>query len=157
MLNPKDEHKKELTWGESVFRIGDKVLQLVNHPEHPVYNGDMGKVIAIEENAPPDQPVLWVAYDRLEVPYKKSQLGQIALAYACSVHKAQGSEFPIVVFPVMHAYRRMLERNLLYTGITRSKSYLIMCGEKEAFVDGLKRQSGEKRNSRLKDLIEEDW
>ncbi|MGA9172781.1 MAG: ATP-dependent RecD-like DNA helicase [Thermoactinomyces sp.] len=157
VLNPKDEHKKELTWGESVFRIGDKVLQLVNHPEHPVYNGDMGKVIAIEENAPPDQPVLWVAYDRLEVPYKKSQLGQIALAYACSVHKAQGSEFPIVVFPVMHAYRRMLERNLLYTGITRSKSYLIMCGEKEAFVDGLKRQSGEKRNSRLKDLIEEDW
>lgn len=140
-----------------MFRLGDKVLQLVNHTEHPVYNGDMGIITSIDETASGDQPVLWVRYDRLEVPYKKTQLGQISLAYACSVHKAQGSEFPIVVFPVLFAFRRMLERNLIYTGITRSKSYLIMCGEKEALVEGLKNQRGEERNSRLQDLIEEDW
>jgi exodeoxyribonuclease V alpha subunit len=91
------------------------------------------------------------------VPYKRSQLNQLSLAYACSVHKAQGSEFPIVVFPILHAYRRMLERNLIYTGITRSKQYLILCGEKEALVEGVRHQRGERRNSRLKELIEEEW
>ncbi|SEM73146.1 exodeoxyribonuclease V alpha subunit [Lihuaxuella thermophila] len=156
-LNPKTPDKKEISWGESVFRLGDKVLQLVNHSEHPIYNGDMGIICAIDEQAGADQPVLWVQYDRLEVPYKRNQLNQISLAYACSVHKAQGSEFSIVIFPVLHAYRRMLKRNLIYTAITRSKSYLIMCGEKEAFVEGIKQQRGEERNSRLKDLIEEDW
>ncbi|MFC7441380.1 ATP-dependent RecD-like DNA helicase [Laceyella putida] len=157
VLNPKTADKKEVVWGETVFRLGDKVLQLVNHPEHPVYNGDMGMISAIDEDAGGDQPVLWVQYDQLEVPYKRTQLGQISLAYACSVHKSQGSEFAIVVFPVLHAYRRMLERNLIYTGITRSKSYLILCGEKEAFAEGIKRQRGDERNSCLKDLIEEDW
>lgn len=157
VLNPPDKQKKEVTWGDTVFRLGDKVLQLVNHTEHPVYNGDMGIIVSIDETASGDQPVLWVRYDWLEVPYKKTQLGQISLAYACSVHKAQGSEFPIVVFPVLFAFRRMLERNLLYTGITRSKSYLIMCGEQEALVEGLKNQRGEKRNSQLQALIEEDW
>jgi exodeoxyribonuclease V alpha subunit len=97
-----------------------------------------------------------VRYDQLEVPYKRTQLNQIALAYACSVHKSQGSEFAIVVFPLLHAYRRMLERNLIYTGITRSKSYLIMCGEQEAFAEGVRRQRVDGRNSCLKDLIEED-
>lgn len=156
-LNPKAPDKKEIGWGEGTFRLGDKVLQLVNHPEHPVYNGDMGIISAIDEQAGPDRPVLWVQYDRLEVPYKRSQLNQISLAYACSVHKAQGSEFAIVIFPVLHAYRRMLERNLIYTGITRSKSYLIMCGEKEAFEHGIRQQRGDERNSKLKDLILEDW
>jgi len=157
LVNPKSPQKKEIAWGETIFRLGDKVLQLVNHPEYAVYNGDMGVVCALDEEASADSPVLWVRYDRLEVPYKRSQLGQISLAYACSVHKAQGSEFPIVIFPVLHTYRRMLERNLIYTAITRSKSYLIMCGEKEAFQEGIQKQRGEQRNSRLKDLIEEEW
>jgi exodeoxyribonuclease V alpha subunit len=156
-LNPKTPDKKEIAWGDTVFRQGDKVLQLVNHTEHPVYNGDIGIVIAVDEEAGADQPVLWVQFDRLEVPYKRSQLNQLSLAYACSVHKAQGSEFPIVVFPILHAYRRMLERNLIYTGITRSKQYLILCGEKEALVEGVRHQRGERRNSRLKELIEEEW
>jgi exodeoxyribonuclease V alpha subunit len=156
-VNPPDPQKKEITWGETVFRLGDKVLQLVNHTEHPVYNGDMGVIIAVDDEAGADQPVLWVCFDKLEVPYKRSQLGQISLAYACSVHKAQGSEFPIVVFPILHAYRRMLARNLIYTAITRSKSYLILCGEKDALAEGVRVVKGEERNSRLKELIEEEW
>jgi exodeoxyribonuclease V alpha subunit len=155
-VNPKDSSKKEIAWGEGVFRHGDKVLQLINHPEHPVYNGDMGMVIAIESRASSDQPVLWVRYDRLEVPYKRTQLQQISLAYACSIHKAQGSEFPIVIFPILYAYRRMLERNLIYTGVTRSKSYLILCGQQEALIEGIKHQRGEDRNSRLQELIQEN-
>ncbi|TCS94900.1 SF1B family DNA helicase RecD2 [Hazenella coriacea] len=157
VINPQAPDKKEISWGDGIFRFGDKVLQLQNHPEQPVYNGDMGVISAIDEKASSEQPVLWVQYDRLEVPYKRSQLSQISLAYACSVHKAQGSEFEIVIFPVLHAYRRMLQRNLIYTGITRSKSYLIMCGEPQALEAGLTNQRGEERNCRLKDLILEDW
>lgn len=157
VVNPGGPDKKEISWGETTFRIGDKVLQLVNHPEHPIYNGDMGQIIAINEDATRDDPVLWVQYDRLEIPYKRSQLGQISLAYACSVHKAQGSEFAIIIFPILHAYRRMLYRNLLYTGLTRSKSYLILCGEKSALSQGILQKNGEERNSRLADLIREEW
>ena len=152
-VNPGSPEKKEIVWGDHVFRLGDKVLQLVNHPEHPIYNGDMGLVVAIQEGAGPDEPVLWVRFDRLEVPYKRSQLNQIALSYACSVHKAQGSEFPIVIFPVLHAYRRMLQRNLIYTGITRSKSYLILCGELRALSFGVSRQDRQERNSCLVELL----
>ncbi|MFC4076852.1 SF1B family DNA helicase RecD2 [Salinithrix halophila] len=156
-VNPPREGKKEIQWGESVFRHGDKVLQLVNHPEHPVYNGDMGQISAIEEDARNDQPVLWVQFDRQEVPYKRSQLNQIGLAYACSVHKAQGSEFAIVILPVLMAYRRMLQKNLIYTGITRAKSYLILCGETEALAWGVNRREREERNSQLTTLIEAEW
>jgi exodeoxyribonuclease V alpha subunit len=156
-VNPKTEGKKEISWGESVFRMGDKVLQLVNHPEHPVYNGDMGQIVAIDEKAQQDQPVVWVQFDRQEVPYKRSQLGQLSLSYACSVHKSQGSEFPIVIFPVLMAYRRMLQRNLIYTGITRSKSYLILCGEVDALSFGVSRQDQVKRNSQLVDLLHAEW
>lgn len=155
-VNPKHPAKKEVTWGETTFRLGDKVLQLVNHSEHPVYNGDMGRVLAIDEEALSHQPVLWVAFDQLEVPYKRSQLNQLQLAYACSIHKAQGSEFPIVIFPVLSAYRHMLQRNLIYTAVTRSKSYLILCGQEEAFVKGVKRVETLKRNSRLKELIQDE-
>ena len=153
-VNPKVKAQKEVAWGETIFRLGDKVLQLVNHPEHPVYNGDMGRVLAIEEDAPHNQPVMWVQFDQIEVPYKRSQLSQLQLAYACSIHKAQGSEFPIVIFPVLNCYRRMLQRNLIYTAITRSKSYLILCGQQEALIRGVKKGETLKRNSRLKEIIQ---
>ncbi len=152
-VNPGHPDKKEIAWGDHIFRLGDKVLQLVNHPEHPIYNGDMGLVVAIQEEAGPEDPVLWVRFDQVEVPYKRNQLNQIALSYACSVHKAQGSEFPIVIFPVLHAYRRMLQHNLIYTGITRSKSYLILCGELNALSFGVRRQDRQERNSCLVERI----
>ncbi|PTM59637.1 SF1B family DNA helicase RecD2 [Desmospora activa] len=156
-INPPGEGKKEIAWGETVFRGGDKVLQLVNHSEHPVYNGDMGLISAIDERATNDEPVLWVQFDRQEVPYKRSQLNQIGLAYACSVHKAQGSEFAIVIMPLLMAYRRMLQRNLIYTGVTRSKSYLILCGEKEALQYGIQQRERTRRNSQLVELLRREW
>lgn len=156
-INPPGKGRKEITFGESVFRIQDKVLQLVNHTEHPVYNGDMGQVVAIKEDAGKDHPVLWVRFDQQEVPYKRNQLNQISLAYACSVHKAQGSEFAIVILPLLMAYRRMLYQNLIYTGITRSKSYLILCGEEEALHHGMKRKEREERNSQLVELLNREW
>lgn len=156
IINPKRQGIKEITWGDTIFRFGDKVLQLSNHQDHPVYNGDMGLISAIDDFAKPDDPVLWVQFDRQEVPYKRNQLGQLSLGYACSVHKAQGSEFPIVIFPFLPSYHRMLARNLIYTGITRSKSYLILCGEVEAMRRGVE-ATGEARNTALKDLILDEW
>ncbi|WP_028776478.1 SF1B family DNA helicase RecD2 [Shimazuella kribbensis] len=156
IINPKRVGVKEVAWGDTIFRFGDKVLQLSNHQDHPVYNGDMGLISAMDESAKQDDPVLWVQFDRQEVPYKRNQLGQLSLGYACSVHKAQGSEFPIVIFPFLPSYHRMLERNLIYTGITRSKSYLILCGEVESMRKGVK-ATGEARNTVLKDLILDEW
>ncbi|OYD08850.1 SF1B family DNA helicase RecD2 [Paludifilum halophilum] len=156
-VNPSRPDQKEISFGETTFRLKDKVLQLVNHTEHPIYNGDMGQIVAIDEDAHKDEPVLWVQFDRREVPYKRNQLNQISLAYACSVHKAQGSEFAIVIFPLLMAYRRMLQKNLIYTGITRSQSYLILCGEEEALEFGMKRKEREERNSQLVDLIQAEW
>jgi exodeoxyribonuclease V alpha subunit len=156
IINPHRPGVKEITWGETIFRHGDKVLQLSNHQEHPVYNGDMGLISAIDEKAKQDDPVLWVQFDRLEVPYRRNQLNQLSLGYACSVHKAQGSEFPIVIFPFLPAHYRMLKRNLIYTGITRSKSYLILCGDVEAMRKGVA-ATGEVRNTMLAELILDEW
>lgn len=154
-INPRREGKRELTWGDSVFRLGDKVLQLSNHPEHPVYNGDIGKVIALDENVT-DGICLWVRFDQTEVGYTRSQLNQLSLAYCISIHKAQGSEFPIVVLPVVQAYRRMLQRNLVYTAVTRAKAYLMLCGEVSALSDGVRKEGGFNRRSLLKDRLQRE-
>ncbi|WP_412679095.1 ATP-dependent RecD-like DNA helicase [Brevibacillus borstelensis] len=135
LFNPKTGQKREVTFGDTVFRTGDKVLQLVNNAEEHVFNGDMGEIVAIfypNENAENEEMIV-VSFDGREVMYKRSAYHQLTLAYCCSVHKSQGSEFPIVVMPFVKNYHRMLRRKLVYTGITRSKSFLIMCGEPEAF------------------------
>lgn len=155
-VNPPQKAKRELLWGEVIFRTGDKVLQLSNHPEEPVYNGDIGKVIAIEETPDDGEQqgvCLWVRFDQTEVGYTRNQLNQLSLAYCTSIHKAQGSEFPIVVLPVVRAYSRMLQRNLVYTAVTRAKSYLMLCGELSALYDGVRRVGGFNRNSRLRERL----
>ena len=91
-----------------------KCLQLVNQPESNVFNGDMGEVISIiKANETVDKKeLLIVSYDGIEVEYERNDLKQITLAYCCSIHKSQGSEFPIVIMPVVRGYRKMLRRNL---------------------------------------------
>jgi len=135
LFNPKTPQKREVTFGQISFRTGDKVLQLVNNAEEQVFNGDIGEIVAIlypNENTEKEE-IMVVSFDGREVAYKRSMYSQLALAYCCSVHKSQGSEFPIVIMPFVKSYHRMLRRKLVYTGITRSKSFLIMCGEPEAF------------------------
>ncbi|WP_044642269.1 SF1B family DNA helicase RecD2 [Risungbinella massiliensis] len=154
-MNPKHPGKKEFTWGEVTFRHGDKVLQLANHTEFPVYNGDMGLIIAVEADASAEDPILWVQFDQQEVPYRRKDISQLSHAYCCSIHKSQGSEFDIVILPIVPAYRRMLKRNLLYTGITRAKQYLILCGDPKAFSYGIEQSQAEHRNSQLRNLIED--
>ena len=153
LVNPNDDGKrKELVFGDVSYRIGDKVLQLVNQPESNIFNGDMGEVIAIlraKENIE-KQDLLVVSYDGNEVTYQRGDLNQITLAYCCSIHKSQGSEFPTVIMPIVRGYSKMLRRNLLYTGITRAKNFLILCGEPDVFTAGLSKTDDLLRLTSLK-------
>ncbi|OTN89857.1 RecD/TraA family helicase [Enterococcus sp. 7E2_DIV0204] len=135
IFNPNDGTKKEVKWNESVYRIGDKVLHLVNTPELNVFNGDMGEIVGIILAKESEDKVdeLVIQFDNNEVSYKRNEWNKITLSYCCSIHKAQGSEFKMVILPMVHQYHRMLQRNLLYTAVTRSKDILILLGEVQAF------------------------
>ncbi|WP_133581054.1 SF1B family DNA helicase RecD2 [Aureibacillus halotolerans] len=140
-FNPPNPQKRETAHKGGILRTGDKVLQLVNRPEDHVFNGDVGEVVAImKANETTDkQEQIVVDFDEREIVYTKQDLIQLTLAYCCSVHKSQGSEYPIVIIPLVYSYRRMLQRNLLYTAITRSKDYLILCGQLGAFNEAARR------------------
>lgn len=158
ILNPNpDGTRKELAFGDVKYRIGDKVLQLVNQPENNVFNGDMGEIVSIfyaKENTE-KQDMVVVSFDGAEATYTRQDLNQITHAYCCSVHKSQGSEFPIVILPVVKSYYRMLRRNLLYTAITRSKQFLILCGEEEALKIGVERAEEQARLTTLSEKLRE--
>ncbi|MCF6093987.1 ATP-dependent RecD-like DNA helicase [Microaerobacter geothermalis] len=151
LFNPHSGKKREITYGETTFRVGDKVLQLSNNPDQHVFNGDIGEVMAVitPEESNEKEPMLVVHFDGLEVIYGRSQLHQLTLAYCCSIHKSQGSEFPIVVIPVLLSYYRMLRRKLIYTAVTRGKTYLILCGQREALEKAVKESGEELRYSFL--------
>ncbi|MFW0780593.1 ATP-dependent RecD-like DNA helicase [Rossellomorea marisflavi] len=156
IFNKNDGTRKEIAFGDVKYRIGDKVLQLVNQPENNVFNGDIGEVVSIfyaKENTEKQDMVI-VSYEGTEVTYSRQDLGQITHAYCCSIHKSQGSEFPIVILPVVKSYYRMLRRNLLYTAITRSKQFLILCGEEDAFRMGVEREEDIIRKTTLKERLQ---
>lgn len=157
LFNPADEQKRELTYGDHLFRVHDKVLQLVNNPDEHVFNGDIGEISAIfkaKETTDKEETVI-VTFDSIEVKYLKHDLNQLTLAYCCSIHKAQGSEFPIVVLPIVKGYHRMLKRNLIYTAVTRSKDSLVLCGDEQAFNQAISRNDVDQRNSSLASKIRE--
>ncbi|MCM3358455.1 ATP-dependent RecD-like DNA helicase [Psychrobacillus sp. MER TA 171] len=159
MVNPNtDGTRKEMTFGDTIYRIGDKVLQLVNQPESNVFNGDMGEVVAIfrANETVEKKEMLVVSFDGNEVTYEKNDLNQITLAYCCSVHKSQGSEFQTVIMPVTRSYMKMLRRNLLYTGITRAKNFLILCGDPEVFKFGVERTDDLQRLTTLKERLADE-
>ncbi|GAE94115.1 RecD-like DNA helicase YrrC [Gracilibacillus boraciitolerans JCM 21714] len=139
VINPPQQGRREMRFGDIVYRKGgDKVIQLVNQPEDGVFNGDIGEVVAIfekDENTEQEEQVV-VSFDEKEVAYGKADLMNLMHAYCTSIHKSQGSEFSIVVIPIIHGYNRMLRKNLIYTAITRAKQSLVMCGDKQAFLRG---------------------
>jgi len=123
---------KEITHGDRIFKVGDKVIQLVNQIDDGIMNGDQGVVIGVSE----DDTVI-VDFEGKEVNYKKGDLINLKHAYAMSIHKSQGSEYKVVIMPVFRSYTIMLKRKLLYTGITRAKEMLIMVGDPDAFSYGV--------------------
>jgi exodeoxyribonuclease V alpha subunit len=136
IFNPNlNGERKEVKTPYNVYRIGDKVLHLVNDPEQNVFNGDFGVITGIiyaKESADRLDELI-IDFDGIEVVYNRNEWQKITLSYACSIHKAQGSEFKLVILPMLLQYYRMLKRNLLYTAVTRSKEILILLGEEQAF------------------------
>jgi exodeoxyribonuclease V alpha subunit len=134
-LNPPIHGRAEHRMGALVFRLGDRVLQLRNNYDLEVYNGDIGEVAAID----PVEQLLTVRYDGdRNVAYDFGLLDELTLAYAISVHKAQGAEYPCVVIPLLTQHYTLLQRNLLYTAITRAKSLVVLLGDKRAIAMAVK-------------------
>ncbi len=127
-LNPPSPKKAERRLGGRGFRVGDRVIQLRNNYDLDVYNGDLGRIVAIDAV----NQTLRVKIDDRVVEYDWSSADELALAYAISVHKAQGSEYPAVVMPVMMTHYMMLKRPLLYTGVTRARKLVVLVGTRKA-------------------------
>ncbi|MCI2774551.1 ATP-dependent RecD-like DNA helicase [Staphylococcus petrasii] len=154
ILNPKKDDVREIEFGDIKFRKGDKVLQLVNRPNDNIFNGDIGVIVGIfwaKENAL-NKDVLVVDFEGNEITFTRQDLLELTHAYCTSIHKSQGSEFPIVIMPIVKQYFRMLQRPILYTGLTRAKQSLVLLGDPKAFEIGLNTQ-GQTRQTQLRELI----
>lgn len=122
-----------LTRGDRALRLQDKVMQVRNNYEKEVFNGDIGIVTSIDK----DRQELVVTFDGIQVPYDYTELDEITLAYAISVHKSQGSEYPAVIIPILTQHYVLLQRNLIYTAVTRGKNLVVMVGSKKALALGI--------------------
>ena len=148
ILNPNEIGLKRA--GTS-YRIGDKVMQIRNNYEKSVFNGDIGRISKVNAD---DNEVI-VSFDERAVTYDISELDELVLAYATTIHKSQGSEFPYVVMPMNMSHYVMLQRNLLYTGVTRAKKGLILVGERKAVYIAVKNNKIVERNTRLAERLSE--
>ena len=135
LLNPLENGALFFQALDCQYRNGDKVIHLVNDAESNVFNGDIGYITDLlpAKYTESKQDELTIQFDGNELVYPRNEWYKIRLAYAMSIHKSQGSEFPVVILPLTNQSRRMLQRNLIYTAITRSKSKLILLGEYTAF------------------------
>jgi exodeoxyribonuclease V alpha subunit len=127
------------------FRVGDKIIQTENNYDKEVFNGDIGQIVSID----PVERELVARFDQREVIYDFGELDEVALAYAITIHKSQGSEFPAVVIPLAMQQYMLLQRNLIYTGVTRGKRLVVVVGQKKAFAIGVSNNKTEQRFSGL--------
>ena len=139
----------ELHRGGYTYRPGDKVMQIKNNYDKEVFNGDIGTVEKIDI----DERTLIIRFDDRIIEYDVTELDEIVLAYATTVHKAQGAEYPLVVMPIMMTHFAMLQRNLLYTGVTRAKKGLVLVGQKKAVAYCVRNVTVDKRNTLLAERL----
>ena len=150
IFNPKNKTKKEINVGEVTFKEGDKVIQLTNMPEENVYNGDIG---IIDKITTTPKKEITIDYDGNLVKYTPSNFNNFRLAYAISIHKAQGSEFDIVIIPLVKNFNKMLYRKLIYTAVTRSKKKLYLVGELEALQIAVSNDLADIRRTTIKEFL----
>ncbi|MGN1167929.1 MAG: ATP-dependent RecD-like DNA helicase [Lachnospiraceae bacterium] len=137
--------------GGTQYRLHDKVMQIRNNYDKEIFNGDIGTITKVDM----EERELTVDFDGRNVNYDVSELDELTLAYAVTIHKAQGSEYPIVVMPFTMSHFVMLQRNLLYTGVTRAKKILVLIGEKKAVYYAIKNETTTDRNTKLAERLKE--
>ncbi len=148
-LNPPQPQKPEIQRGHSLFRLGDRVMQLKNDYEREVFNGDLGQITAINK----EEQELTICYDDRPVAYDFADLNEIGLAWAISIHKSQGSEYPVVILPLYMQHYLLLSRNLLYTGLTRAKKLALIIGPQKAISYTVRQQKEQERYTRLQQRL----
>ncbi|WP_373809362.1 SF1B family DNA helicase RecD2 [Weissella soli] len=162
LFNPLKPGAREIKWREGEFefgfRVGDKVMQKTNDPENNVFNGDIGYIKTImlakdKENAE-KADYMEVEFDAGMVRYMRPDFINITLAYATTIHKAQGGEYALVIMPLVMQFGRMLQRNLLYTGLTRASESLVLLGEPAAFAKAIETEGGDRRTTLQQRLAE---
>ena len=152
IFNPKDKSKKEIVVGDGIFREGDKVIELTNMPDENIYNGDIGIISQIITN--PSRKII-VDFDGNEVTFTAANFNKFRLAYAISIHKSQGSEFDVVLMPLVQSYKKMLYRRLVYTGITRSKKMLYLIGDRKALQQAVNNTSSDIRRTSILEFLKD--
>ena len=145
-LNPNEDG---VTRGNRAFRTGDKVMQIKNNYDKEVFNGDIGRVTRVD----PELREVDISFDGGNVPYDFTDLDEIVLAYAVSVHKSQGSEYPVIIIPLLTQHYMLLQRNLIYTAITRGKKLVIVVGTRKALAIGVKNDKTRKRYTFLEQRL----
>ncbi len=146
-LNP--GNSEEITRGHRSFRLNDKVMQIRNNYDKEVFNGDIGRITNIDF----ESQELTITFDGREVAYEFSECDEIVLAYSVSVHKAQGSEYPAVIIPVVIQHYMLLQRNLIYTAVTRGKKLVVLVGTKKALAIAIRNDKTQKRFTRLRERL----
>ncbi len=150
IFNPSSPKKNEIIMSEVIYREGDKVLQLVNDPDNNVFNGDIGYIVSINNRKTTE---VIIDYDGNYVTYPRDKFNNFRHGYAISIHKAQGSEFNMVIIPFVNSFKRMLYNKLVYTAVTRAKNKLILVGDPNSFIYGVKNDYIDNRKTTLKELI----
>ncbi len=146
VLNPSGE---ELHRGDRILRVGDKVMQIRNNYDKDVYNGDIGRIRRFDW----EEKKMWVDVEGREIGYDFAELDEMVPAYAVSVHKSQGSEYPAVVIPVLTQHYLLLQRNLIYTAVTRGRGLVVLTGSKKALAIAVKNDRTQRRYTRLKQRL----
>jgi exodeoxyribonuclease V alpha subunit len=144
-LNPRSEYREEYQAYGNIFRVGDKVIQTSNNYDKEVFNGDIGRIRSMDK----EEKQVVVRFGKREVIYEFSDLDELELAYAITIHKSQGSEFPVVVIPLAMQQYLLLQRNLLYTGVTRGKRMVVLIGQKKALGMAVRNESTRHRHGGL--------
>jgi exodeoxyribonuclease V alpha subunit len=149
LLNPPDPAKPELNRGGGILRVGDKVIQLKNDYQREVFNGDLGRVVEIDAI----EKEVTICYQGRDVVYDYADLNEVGLAWAISIHKSQGSEYPVVLLPLYMQHYLLLSRNLVYTGLTRAKQLAIVVGSNKAIGLAVRQNQVGKRYTRLPERL----
>jgi exodeoxyribonuclease V alpha subunit len=149
LINPPSKDKAELVRGDSILRVSDRVMQLKNDYNKEVFNGDLGMVIDIDHT---EKEVI-INFDDRDLVYDYADLNEITLAWATSIHKSQGSEYPVVILPLYTQHYIMLSRNLFYTGLTRAKQLALIVGSEKAIAIAVRQVKQQQRYTRLKEKL----